>query len=146
MVCYSSEAWDSRIGSCKKFIPGCGCCELNKVRICLYPGEYENSKLNKNHLLILNEDWFGGKIVTCTRMCTDNDLKPLDCKTYPFFPFFDEKNDLFLKISPRCPLSKDELKQHREKTTMHWKELIEDKKIADWIKTVKLVGCTYKTE
>ncbi len=140
------ESWDSRIVSCKNFLPECSCCKSYKPRIILFPGEYENSKLNKDHLVIKKEDYFGGKLATCTRLCKDSDLKPVDCKSYPFFPYFDKEERIFLKKSISCPLSKEDLKEHKKKTLACWKELAKDKKIANCIKNAEDLGYIFKIE
>lgn len=90
------------------------CCnhESSDYFIWMYPGEYENSLKEKKHIEIIgNEN--GAKIgkCHCTNMQKKNCdgekwFKPLDCWSYPFFPFIE--NGIFvLKVDyVRCPMAK----------------------------------------
>jgi len=130
------------IKQCGNKISEChyNCCIFSSNFIVLYPGEYEKSKLKKNHLKIIDEDYHGGKKVVCTKICTSKDFKPLDCKSYPFFPTLDSDNNLRLIKGIKCPLINKELNKHKTKVIEAWKGVSKDKKIKNWIKEVKLVG------
>ena len=58
----------------------------------LYPGELGEAYLNgesTQHLKIIDANYHGGQKAICTAKDTascDGGLKPLDCKSYPFFP------------------------------------------------------------
>ena len=86
--------------------------------VIMYPGEYESSQLPKEHIEILDER-YGALIGRCLysiyerKNCNgNNNFKPLDCCSYPFFPSI--KNDqLILKVDfVRCPLSRENIQTH----------------------------------
>ena len=132
---------DGIIPQCKIKNKECkyGCCKFGNNYIVLYPGELEKSKLNKSHLEIIDEDYFGGKKAICVRRCEERDFKPLDCKSYPFFPVID-KNKIVLLRGIKCPLLNEDLVGHKKWVLDYWNNLMEDKNILNWLKKVKLVG------
>lgn len=137
--------WSGKIEKCQEHIPTCQCCSFASKRhyVVLYPGEFENSKLNKLHLRIIDEGYHGGKKAKCLRHCTAKDLKPMDCKSFPFFPMLSDESKLELLKSQLCPLKDLDLTEHRVKVLDVWGTLIKDKKILEWIKNVKLPGYAY---
>jgi hypothetical protein len=130
------------IPQCKKRISECHwkCCTFTDNYIVFYPGEYEASPLNKSHLKIVNENYHGGKKAICTKHCTAKSFKPLDCKTYPFFPIIDRKNNIRLLKGIKCPLTKKELAKHKSWVLKTWKKSLENEEMRNWLKKVKLVG------
>lgn len=143
------------IRECSKYIPRCHhkCCTFHDNYIVLYPGEWENSKLKKAHLTIIDDDYFGGKKVVCAlgnhilslRPCDPKiEFKPIDCKSYPYFPKIDKQGNIQILKGRRCPLTKKDLVQHKKLFLKAWKSLIKDKVILSWLKKVKLVE--YKLE
>lgn len=127
----------------KKHIRKCPCCEIKKVKIYILPGELEDSTLNKNHIKIINDNYFGGKLAICNKLCSISDFKPFDCKSYPYSPFINKEGKLILKRSKRCPLSPKELAKHKEKVFKMWKKIINYSKIKIWIKNIQYEGYEY---
>ncbi|MFH1565370.1 MAG: hypothetical protein ABIC82_06045 [bacterium] len=107
------EEFSGKIKNCKTYFSRCSCCQHRKVRIFMLPGEFENSNKHKNHIVVTDENYFGGKTGTCAKLCDEKDFKPFECKSYPYDPFFDKKGNLILKKSESCPLNKIELKDHK---------------------------------
>ena len=91
------ELYSGKIEECKYFIGNCPCCKIGSVKLFLFPGEFENSSLKKDHIKIIDQNYFGGKSATCKKYCKSGDFKPLECKTYPYSPFFDKDDNLILK-------------------------------------------------
>ncbi len=116
------------------------CCNFTTNFIVLYPGEYEESNLNKSHLKIIDENYHGGKKAVCTRLCAPGDFKPLDCKTYPFFPVIDSNNTIRLIKGSKCPLTNSELTRHKAWVMNTWIKLFRNEQIREWVKKVKLIG------
>lgn len=131
-------------------IPGCAshspichwkCCTFADNYIVLYPKEFENSKLNKSHLRIIDDDYFGGMRAVCVRPCTRDDLKPLDCRSYPFFPRINEQGGMEILKGRKCPLAGQELVAHQDDVQEIWKQLMTDNAaIRNWLTKVALVG------
>jgi len=139
------------IKECKKYIPQCQhkCCTFHNNYIVLYPGEWEKSKLRKDHLTIIDNDYFGGKKVQCRkgnhtlslRPCNPEiEFKPLDCRSYPYFPQINSKGKIKIIKGKKCPLTDKDLAKHRKLFLKTWNSLIKDKTIFEWLKRVKLVG------
>ena len=126
---------DNHISKCK-----CKCCKFDKNYIVLYPGEIESTKQNKTHLKIIDDNYYNGKKAICLRPCKNDDFKPIDCRSYPFFPKINERGVINILISVKCPLKKEELVNHKNKFFKIWKLLTKDKEIYDWINKVKLIG------
>jgi len=116
------------------------CCTFTDNYIVLYPGEYEESMLKKEHLKIIDDYYYGGKKVICIKRCTSGDFKPLDCKSYPFFPFFDSDGNLRLIKGRKCPLEFGDLVEHKQWVLKEWGGLLKNSKIREWVKKIKLVG------
>jgi len=115
------------------------CCVFTNNYIVLYPGEFESSHLNKNHLRIIDNNYFGGKKAICLRKCTKDDLKPLDCESYPYFPRINQKGVIKILKGKKCPLTKTELEDHKELFIKIWGTLAENTVIFEWLKKVELV-------
>jgi len=130
------------IEACKKHAPQCHhmCCSFADNYIVLYPHEYETAKSNKSHLQIIDEDYFGGKKAICVRPCSKNDFKPLDCRSYPFFPRVNEQGEIEVLRGRKCPLKTEELVNHRREFLKVWRALIKDSMLLQWIKNIELVG------
>jgi len=135
-----------KIEGCKSHIIKCPCCSIKKVKVYLLPREFEKSDLNKKHLEIINDNYLGGKIAICNKLCSENDLKPFDCKSYPYSPFIDKNGNLILKKSTKCPLSKNELSDHKEKVFKMWKKIVKNSKAKEWIKSIRYDGYEYIEE
>jgi hypothetical protein len=122
------------IAACKRHTPRCHhkCCDFADNYIVLYPGELEKTKLDKSH--------FGGKKAVCLRLCREDSFKPLDCKSYPFFPKVGPRGEVEIVRGKKCPLKMDELTDHKEKFLEVWRTLIEDSAVLEWLKRVELVA------
>jgi Fe-S-cluster containining protein len=130
---------------------GCGfrCCDFQQGNyIVLYPGELEAAQLRSestSHLQDL-EPYEGGYKAVCkaadTATC-DGGYKPLDCKSYPFFPSINEEDgsvDVVLK-GGKCPLTADMIPDHRQWVGTEWGRLAErHSDVGQWIAKVRLVG------
>ena len=134
------------IEACNNHAPQCKykCCKFSDNYIVLYPGEFEKSKLNKNHLRIVDDDYLGGKKAVCTKHCTKDDFKPVDCQTYPYFPKIDQSGNIEILIGKKCPLVRNELINHRKEFFKFWRNLIKNNQIREWVRNVQLIG--YKPE
>ena len=93
---------------------------------------------------IIDNDYHGGKKVICLRRCAEDDFKPLDCESYPYFPKFNQNGQIEFLKGNKCPLLKEELTEHRKTCLNIWQELLKDQKVRVWLKKVVLVG--YETE
>lgn len=130
---------------------GCGfaCCSFaSENYIVLYPGELEEAQesgQSVGHLEIVSDD-LGGHKAICraneTATC-DGGYKPLDCKSYPFFPTIDEPSgqvQLGLK-GQKCPLQEIHLAGHQKWVLGRWQSLIDSApRMMDWIRKTRLVG------
>ena len=121
--------------------------------ILLYPGEWEGvSADRKKHLIIVNEDFHGGKLAYCNRHCFDqskcdpeNNFKPLDCFTYPLLPQFVDNQLQFAKDFLRCPLTArpERLVEHEQSIAPIWELLTQyNQRISTWMKALSLKGYT----
>ena len=131
-----------KIKSCNNHIDHCKnkCCSFTDNYIVLYPGEYEEATGNKSRLIITDEDYFGGKKAICTGYCTEDDFKPLDCKSYPYFPTINKQGDIKLLKGTKCPLQDEELIEHKQRCIEVWQDIIQNNNIFNWLKMVKLIG------
>jgi len=118
------------------------CCAFTDNYILLYPGEYENSRLDKEHLVIIDNDHFGGKKAVCTRGSCDQDvhLKPVECRSYPLFPRVGHDKDITVLKASRCPLTVPELEEHTRAFLETWKRLLEDDRLLEWLEKASLSG------
>ena len=130
------------IAACKRHTSRCHhkCCDFTDNYIVLYPGELEKTKLDKSHLRIIDDDYFGGKKAVCLRLCREDSFKPLDCKSYPLFPRVGPRGEVEIVRGKKCPLKMDQLVDHKEKFLDVWRALIEDGAVLEWLKKVELVG------
>ncbi len=140
-------------------IPGCitancgwRCCQFMQGNyIVMHPGEVEDAQdrgASLAHLDLFDKDYHGGVRATChatdTANCDDG-YKPLDCSTYPLFPFIEassspEPSDEWL-VGEKCPLRRDQLAAHFALMRSIWRRLIQaDARIGPWVKLVQLVG------
>jgi len=131
-----------KIDACKKEVLNCKykCCTFSKNYIVLYPNELEDSKKNKSHIKIIDDNYHGGKKAICLRQCRKDDFKPLDCKSYPLFPFFNEVNDIQFLFGSKFPLLSKDLIVHKIYCLREWKNLLTDDRIYNWLKNIKLIG------
>jgi hypothetical protein len=106
----------------------------------LYPGEYDDPTLRRDHLKIIDDNYFGGKKAICVRRCTSKDLKPLDCKSYPYFPRINKEGKIEILKGRKCPLTKRDLLYHKRWLLKEWEPLLRDRRILEWLRHVKLVG------
>lgn len=115
--------------------------------LLLYPGEYESADAEtRQHILIMLEDFHGGKLGYCDRdnfdqsRCDANaNLKPLDCQSYPFAPSII-KDDLSLLIDTgRCPLPRKSLEHHYKTIIEKWHAAIQkNPAVGLWIRNLNL--------
>jgi len=148
-----------KLNPCAKYAHICKykCCDQSREKgerikhnnaILLYPGEYEAAKKYRKHILVLKE-FNRGKLRYCDRAnfdqskCSDRaNFKPLDCKSYPFFPAIIEGKLILLKDSG-CPISvtSEDLRRHHNEALSLWKSLVEKRPdITEWIKSLRLDG------
>ncbi len=130
---------------------GCNfhCCEFQQGNyIVMYPGELEAAEAagkSIGHLTSL-EPYNGGFKCTCraadTATC-DNGYKPLDCKSYPFFPTVDVSTGAIAATlkGAKCPLTPDMVTEHRTWVSRVWSQLAErTPSVRGWLAKVSLVG------
>lgn len=140
---------EGRIELCPK--NGCDyrCCEFQQGNyIVLFPGEIEAAEAagsSLGHLRITAAE-HGGYRAVCTAGDTascDNGYKPLDCKSYPFFPTLrPDRDEVGLMIKGRkCPLLVEEVREHQAWVRAVWSALAAPSvRIATWLRRVRLVG------
>jgi hypothetical protein len=135
---------------------GCAfkCCDFNQmVHILLYPGEIEEAKgqgLSLTHLEVIDPNFHGGTRVRCrakdTATC-DSGYKPLDCKSYPFFPKLSAPivngdvtdGEITITKGSECPIARHEIPFHEVFVRDLWKKQIAQKpEIAIWLRAAGL--------
>ncbi len=122
------------------------CCEFNQNNyIVMYPGEIEGAQANNESISHLKlTPYNGGFKAICiannTANC-DNGYKPLDCRSYPFFPsIIEDKIEVNLK-GVKCPLSYNMINKHANWVKCIWEVLVKgDSRISIWLNKVSLVG------
>jgi hypothetical protein len=132
-----------KIPACPK--DGCGfkCCHFDQGNyIVLYPGELDAVPPEATrHLEIIDPDYCGGQKAVCTlsgHQDCGGGYKPLDCRTYPYFP--DEHGHLTLRGS-KCPLTSMDLVAHRARYEKVWAALYySGPRLRAWLACVELVG------
>ena len=141
MKYYEDQPELGKIKGCAKTLPGCCCCKFTDNYIVLFPGEFEDSGLDKSHITIIDENYFGGKKAVCNAKgdCEEK-FKPFDCKVYPYFPRVGESGVVGLLKGKKCPLQREDLETHRKRVYELCSELIKDDGILEWLRKVELVG------
>jgi hypothetical protein len=142
-----ASASDGTIALCPH--QGCGftCCEFQQGNyIVLYPGELEAASeagTSLKHLKI-TERYHGGFKAICTAKETatcDNGYKPLDCKSYPYFPLVRDAVIIAGLKGKKCPLTVELTEGHARFVEREWRLLaIERPEVVEWLKRVALVG------
>ncbi len=130
------------IKNCEEYVSQCKCkcCKFDNNYIVLYPGEYEETRLNKNHIKIIDDNYYNGKKAICLRPCKEDEFKPLDCRGYPYFPKIDESDNLIILKGSKCPLKDEELANHKKRFFEIWDFFIKNKTIFEWLKKIELIG------
>ncbi|QDT68834.1 hypothetical protein MalM25_17590 [Planctomycetes bacterium MalM25] len=129
---------------------GCGytCCEFAQGNyIVLPPGEVEEAKDRGERLdhLELSPLPFGGWRAIChaqkTSTC-DGGYKPLDCRSYPYFPIVDSRQMLTAGLKgAKCPLKGPAIASHRHWVERAWQSLLQSSpELLEWLRSVRLVG------
>lgn len=141
---------DGRIELCPKADCGFRCCEFQQGNyIVLYPGELAAAEARQEslgHLRIIAEERGGARAV-CearhTEVC-DGGYKPLDCRSYPYFPVLRDQEDSvgqWLLKGRKCPLVPDEIGDHARWVVEQWNQLLaRSPEVAGWLRGVVLVG------
>ena len=106
------------IEACKSANCGWKCCSFGSVgHIVILPHEFDGHEQEISHLRIIDDDYFGGKKAKCIakdcKSC-DNGYKPVMCRTYPLW--VKSVNKGFVFRSKKCPLSNEQLANHKEFT------------------------------
>ena len=128
---------ENMLGDCLS--TGCGwkCCKYGAEGILLLPKEYEKIEEGKaEHLKMINDDYFGGKIVRCTAKNTancDNGYKPIQCSVYPFWI---KNGDVVSSL--RCPMPKKKMKKHQAEAVVKLIEYNEKVNIKEFLKKAKV--------
>lgn len=143
----SAEVSDGTISLCPH--QGCAfmCCEFQQGNyIVMYPGELEaaiRAGLSVRHLQI-TEPYNGGFKAVCTagRTATcDDGYKPLDCKSYPYFPVIKDGQIHAGLKGKKCPLTPAMTRAHAQFVEHEWRHLAEQvPAVIDWLDHVTLVG------
>lgn len=146
---------DGSIGLCPHQECGFRCCDFQQGNyIVLYPGELKTASQRGESLghLSLVEPYHGGHKAVCTAADTascDQGYKPLDCRSYPFFPSVDLcNNEILVALKGRkCPLTVDLIPFHRVWVEETWRCLSHlNPQVLDWLRAVRLVGYEFITE
>lgn len=139
-----SNTWTGELDLCSKLAPVCKykCCKFASNYIVLYPGEREAAGKCLDHLEIIDSDYFGGQKAHCKQQCNPAvDYKPLDCRSYPFFPQVTLDKISGLLKGKKCPADGQSASNHALKTIEVWNDLINDNlQIVEWLTHVRLVG------
>lgn len=140
-----------KITKCIQYSSIChfSCCnhtDNSPFSLWMYPGEYENASLEKNHIIVTG--FQNGAVLgkcKCTseqrRMCDGTAwFKPLDCWSYPFFPAISE-GKLVLRIDvTRCPLANScDLSEYYSQVYRAWQSVIRDKNVFRCIEQTNLI-------
>ncbi|MBU0978389.1 hypothetical protein KKF92_01015 [Patescibacteria group bacterium] len=116
--------------------------------LLLYPGEWESQNNERKQHIRLIANHLSGKLGFCDPSRIDQsqcnaqaNFKPLDCKSYPFFPVFIG-GELTLLKDTRCPLSienADNLDRHYKTVLNIWAKLVEtNQQVEFWIISLSL--------
>lgn len=135
-----------KLNGCTEFADIChyACCNhtsKSSYYIWMYPGEYESATKSKEHIEIL-EKVDGAILGKCKdkEKCDGKEwFKPLDCWSYPFFPFIENGN-LVLKVDfVRCPMvEKYDLNEHYIQLYDVWKEIICNREVYHSLELIKM--------
>lgn len=140
-----------------KHICGFDCCHQDssdepirpESSLLLYPGELESVVAEKRrHIIVTLDDFNGGKLGYCNPIILNqsacdpkNNLKPLDCQSYPFAPAFRNGNLILLVDRKRCPLGLGALREHHGSILKKWEEIIQKKSdVRRWVEALDLNG------
>jgi Ser/Thr protein kinase RdoA (MazF antagonist) len=127
---------------------GCGyrCCEFQQGNfIVLHPGEVDAARAAGESLdhLRITPDGHGGHRAICAARDTatcDGGHKPLDCRSYPYFPAARAGADAVIR-GAKCPLLVEETEEHLGWVVWEWRRLARrDPRVAAWLPTVEMVG------
>jgi hypothetical protein len=128
---------------------GCAfkCCQFQQGNfIVLYPGELEAaiaSNLSVAHLQITGE-YNGGYKTVCVAKQTatcDGGYKPLDCKSYPYFPVVKDHEITVGLKGEKCPLTPDLMPGHERFVEYEWQRIARNTpNLITWLEKVELVG------
>lgn len=154
-------SFGGRLTGCAELAPECGyhCCHQRPLptavdlvdpseAILLAPGEVEGATAPANHLTISRITAAGGRFARCAQdgfdqsTCSEaTNFKPLDCRSYPFFPSMSEGRLVLLK-DQRCPLGsaqQQELDAHYWSVRTAWQQLMTSSAAArNWIQSISL--------
>lgn len=107
------------------------CCDFASGNfIALYPGELAAAQSSNSSIshLELAEDECGGHKAICRaadKANCDGGYKPLDCRTYPFFPTVEADGELALNLKgSKCPLEREQLALHYVWALSQWKRVL----------------------
>lgn len=137
-----------KIEACQGHIPECHhkCCVFGANYIVLLPGELEKARATgqvTDHLTVIDDNYFHGQKVQCNRHCDQpGDMKPCDCAWYPYWPSLDSESKLHLIRGTKCPLTEDELANHKKQVLEEAQALIDENPEAmiPFFQGVKMVG------
>jgi len=128
---------------------GCGfkCCSFQQGNyIVLHPGELSSAveqNISVSHLQLLGP-YNGGHKAVCVASNTancDNGLKPLDCRSYPYFPELIDGRIVASLKGEKCPLPTNSTHQHAALVQDEWQKVAEKQPgIREWLTKVELVG------
>lgn len=143
-----SSSLCGKIPQCQQ--QGCGfvCCEFAEGNfIALYPGELDaaaDAGLSLDHLRY-HSDGAGGHHAVCKagdRSICDGGYKPLDCRSYPFFPTVNDTGKVTATLKgKKCPLQPSEISRHQDWVLSQWTRLVGCVVgLIPWVRSTKLVG------
>jgi len=134
---------------------GCGftCCNFQQGNyIVLYPDELEaaiRSGASIKHLKLL-ENYHGGFKIVCSAINTatcDSGFKPLDCRSYPYFPTVVDGKIVANLKGKKCPLPTSKTNEHTRYVQEEWEKIACQKpSVLTWLGKVELVGYGFATD
>lgn len=138
------------ISLCPKADCGFRCCEFQQGNyIVLHPGELaaaEAEGRSLDHLEVFQEERGGHRAICRAQRTADCDggYKPLDCRSYPYFPLLDEDGSSisnWVLKGRKCPLVPHELDEHGKWMIEQWQALVDaSPEVGRWLAGIALVG------
>jgi len=128
------------------------CCSFQQGNyIVLHPDELEQALRNgvsTSHLELI-ASYHGGYKAICTAKDTatcDNGFKPLDCRSYPYFPTVTEGKIVANLKGQKCPLPISEISRHALYVQQEWTKVVSQQPaVLQWLDKVELVGYSIVT-
>lgn len=152
--------FNGKLNACQHYAAKCHyrCCQQERPRgkqravpedsLLLYPLELRG-RAKRGHIFITRRKCNGGQLGYCdpSKICQAHcdlrrNYKPLDCRSYPFFPGINNRGELILLKDQRCPLGarkQDGLEKAYANALIMWRSIIrKSPSVKVWIKSFRL--------